>query len=183
MLMARFFDIMPPKPKKATPAKKKNNNTLGFFLVLLIIGIIGFIAFSNLPQTGPQNQGNPVPSANTDNNFNLFGQPTPSVMETITPKTTNIRVRIINASGRPEATDQAKNLLINASMAVEQATEAETSFTQSIIYYRNGSKEQAEIIQKILSNSFLARTEESQTIGQTNDNSDLYDVLLIIGQK
>ena len=105
--MTKFFDIMPPQPKKTAPKKRKNG--LGIILIfILIIGTAVYFGRSFKIETNLK--ANPAPintGAQSVTNFDLFADNTTAQI-----KDTNYKIRILDASGNAEKTNREITALI-----------------------------------------------------------------------
>lgn len=172
--MSRFFDIMPPKPKPAPAAPRRRRNNWGWFLFVAAIIIILILIW---PFIKPENTINPnpvpIPTGQTQNNFDLFNS---SGQSNLTQNQT-LTVRILNTSGKDDAAQKAQKLLTDAGLKIEQIGKGVTPYDQTIIYYKTGQLATGQKVVDILKGAFQTKLQESESLGQT------YDVLIIIGQK
>ncbi|MEI6040193.1 MAG: LytR C-terminal domain-containing protein [Candidatus Berkelbacteria bacterium] len=179
--MAKYMDIIPPQPKKMVVLEKlkTTNRYLWFILIFLIcIMIIVFVKIIFKDKTVSQNNF-ATPEQDIALQTNTPAQTTPEVLQpakATDPLNQIIRVRIINASTKPENVTQIEKILSSNNMTVEQSGIVENKFDQTKIYYKTGQIETGQKVQNLLKDKYQTTLDQSDTL------SDTYDVLIIIGQ-
>lgn len=166
--MPRFFDIIPPQPKRAQPKTQKLMVGLKFYVAVILVMIAAFFLSQFLPTSPVQN------TILEFNSNNRVAQVTPIKTES------TINIRVINASDKPENIDRIQELLSSISSsnyALEQSSLVENRYDQTTIYYKPGQIEAATKLQGIVKTILDPKIEESQTLANT------FDFLIIIGQK
>jgi len=108
--MPRFFDIIPPQPKRARPKFAKLMVGLKFYVLLILIIVVTFFLSKFLPTS-------PIKNTILESRINIdaTNQDLPTSIEN-----TN-SVRIINASDKTENIDKIKELLLANSYTLEQS--------------------------------------------------------------
>lgn len=164
--MPRFFDIIPPQPKRARPKLAKLTVGLNFYILMILIMASSFYLAQFLPTSPVTNT-----FLESDSNLNTISQN----IATNTEKTFSIR--IINASDKIENIDKIKELILVNNYALEQSSVVENRYDQTTIFYKPGQIEVATKLLSIVKNMLDPKLEESQTLAST------FDFLIIIGQK
>jgi hypothetical protein len=172
--MSKYFDIIPPQPKEKpkTKAKKFKNQFVWFLLIILLL--ILFISLPKQTNTNLQNTASPDTTKATEE---LTEKPKINPEQTTNPVQPAVqnRVRIINASSKPENMTLAIKLLAEQGFEIEQSNNVENRFGQTNIYFRKGQEEMAEKAKSALSNDFQIATDLSVAL------SDSYDLLIVVG--
>lgn len=164
--MPRFFDIIPPQPKKTKEKLKKNYKVLwSLILIFLVIFIFGlFIKACLVTQKQiTKSQSSIVVKSNDLNqdNKNTF------------------KVRLLDGSGKPGEIDIIKQILTGSGSVIEQAGSYSNISNKTVVYYKNGRADDAKTIADSLKNNLQLNevtNEESDTLGQT------YDFLIVLGK-
>jgi len=171
--MAKFFDIMPPKPKPALKPSEPRKNGCGWFVFGLMI-LITLAIYINMPQKEGSNINQPAEAQSpAANNFQPFSD---SWSFSLTPEK-DLIVRILNAAGENTSAEKAKKILSDAGYKIEQIGLSSNLYEQTIVYYKKGQLSQGQKIETILKNHFQTKLQESESLGAT------YDLLVIVGQK
>lgn len=164
--MPRFFDIIPPQPKKTKEKLKKNYKVLwSLILIFLVIFIFGLFIKAWLITDQQITKSQPMIAAKN----NISNQ-----------KSINtFKVRLLDGSGKPGEIDVIKQILTGSGSVIEQAGSYSNISNKTVVYYKNGRVSDAKIIADSLKNN-LQLTEvtsvESDTLGQT------YDFLIVLGK-
>lgn len=169
--MTKFFDIMPPQPKAIIPQARKNYLGSFLFIVLVIIGIT-FMAKS-APTSPTKNTVSHPENLASKKSFELFDSQGQSSLT----NSSNLKVRIINASDKPEAINLMTELLTKNNYLPEQTSSVAERYDQTTIYYRPNQIKLAQDLKLILDSLYQIKLEESQSLGST------FSLLVIIGQK
>lgn len=167
--MPRFFDIIPPQPKRARPKHAKLTVELKFYVLLILIMVVTFFLAQFLPTS-------PIKNTILESTSNINADNQNNQIQT----DNTINIRIINASDKIENIDRIRELLSSISSsnyAIEQTSTVENRYDQTIVYYKPGQIEAATKLQTIIKTILDAKIEESQTLANT------FDFLIIIGQK
>lgn len=164
---------MPPvkkliQPVKPIPAKKRQKNNW-FFLLFVFLFLAMAVIFLGQDYTNTKNNN----SNSQNNQFELFNNSGGSSFQ----QTGIYRVRIINASGKPDNLENTQKMLKNP-FILEQGTDAQETKEQTILYYKNETANAAKLLKEELAlSSISVNLEESKDLGGT------YELLLVLGEK
>jgi len=172
--MGNIFDILPPQPKtkkqEEKPRTKKSRGS-AWFLVFVIFMLLVIFWINSYPANINQNSTTkPTPQVDSVD-FNLFDNNL-----NFNEQASQIKIRLINASGNINETKTMKNILAKAGFQIEQTTVTDTTYDQTIIYYKKEDLNKANQVEDALTTSYNVKKEESTTLGNS------YDILLVIGQ-
>lgn len=178
-------------------SSKKSNSNLLYYLVifvLLIIFIYSFNSFSaptkksNSPTSTPSNSE--LPDKNyAANTTQSSGLPQPSSTTSVTDQAnaqvlgeqsidsqkSKLGIKILNGSGKDGQAQEAKALLENSGYAVSEIGTAKNIYKTTVIYYKKGDSEIADLLAKTL-NSYKVKTIEDSQIVEN------FDLLIVIGK-
>ena len=157
--MAKAWDILAPRPKiKHTvhQQKRRQNKNLPFLFFLIILGAI-VIFFFGLEKPSPQ--------LNSSS----------SVINTASPSTSGPKIKILNGTGDNEILTTIKKTLEDADFEITATENALNIYEDSIVYYNEGFKDEAQKIADVLS--------EYEVQIQKFSKKTNYDLLVVIGQK
>ena len=175
--MKRAFDILPPfiPEKIISSPKRKKGNCLPTMLMTGVFIVASFLIVSALqnPKSFETKVPSPTKSNSTNSNFELFNAEGQS---NLTSQPTNT-LRLLNASGKDEALNQAETLLTKANFTIEQKRKADNLYDQTVVYYKKTDAKLAQSVADSLAPAFQAKIEESDNLSPT------YNILVILGQK
>lgn len=170
----KAFDILPPiipTKKSAAPKRKTKSSGIFLFLLLLILAVI----FVGQNITSKSNSSS-KPSVQTQKpaDFELFGN---TDNKADSAPSEQIKVRVLNASGKAIDEEKIKKLFAADDIKIEQIGQATNRYEQTMVYYKKDKQDQGQKIADILKTQYAPQLQESVNL------ADLYDVLVIIGQK
>lgn len=163
----KAFDILPPiiSPKKS-PSPKRKTKSSGIFLFLLLLILAGIFVGQNMTSK-PDSSSKPADQIQKPTDFELFSDTASSKL---------LKVRVLNASDKAIDEEKIKKLFTD-DIQIEQIGQASNRYDQTMVYYKKGQQNQGQKIADLLKAQYAPQLQESTNL------ADLYDVLVIIGQK
>ena len=192
--MGKAFDIMRPRrqPTKQAPREQGSKRSLvrlgGFFefvilatIVVALASFLGKSVKSTLQFTSPVQNGE-LPEVTTDNiqdNTTKNQTPTASA-DAATPTQTstaltkeNARIKILNGTNTQNLASNTRDKLKKAGFNVASIGNAKNKYASSYIYYKEGAKDVAQEVGKIIGGSNL-HLEQSQIAQE-------HDIVIVMG--
>jgi len=177
------MDILPPYPPKkrhryATPEKKRKKLGKKVMIAMLIVVflLIIFFGFGKLQYfTGQTNSETKTQITNnaqsSSDNFELFNDQGQS---NLVGNSTSIK--LLNGTNDSNLVSEAKSLLIKSGFQKISTEQAENPYDKTIINYKKGQANQAQVALEALKPSFEATLQESSSLDKNTD------LLIIIGK-
>ncbi len=187
------FFVDPKKKKHSKLATKhKKPNYLLIILILLVLAFLGIVAYQNLDyiKTNILKLSKSTVSDIKIKEVGLSGYSTSSDRSTAvsqpaaetpaptvaTPDKSSFTIRVSNGNGLAGSALKAATILKNAGFnVVSQGNASSYAYSTTIIYYKSGQEQSAELVKAALS-TYSASTRLSETLTS-------YDILVVVGGK
>ncbi|MBP6930317.1 LytR C-terminal domain-containing protein [Patescibacteria group bacterium] len=179
------------------PRHENKPDTLNYYLLLavcalvLLVVLAGWLIYKQLTGEDSRNQNDSTTTAQEETpneTANIDGDTatkvalneTPAVTPT-TPASTidkaSVKVRVVNGNGRSGEAQLMKEALEEDGFVNITVGNALSRYATTVIYYNSGKLEEAQAVEKIVSNKYQTTLLESPSV--TKDN----DVLVALGNK
>ncbi len=202
--MGRAFDIVKPRRinaakflgERGTPNKsypRKSFKLGGIFEFIILAAIVTVLAsyfgkaVKSTLQTSDVSENGGLPTLSTENiqdNTNKNAENSQTVAQAGNDQTAsavtaitkeNAKIKILNGAGVPSLAAETRDKLTKAGFKITSIGNAKNKYTSTYVYYKNGAKDIAEEIGKLLANR-NPKVQES-TVAQEND------VIVVMGSQ
>jgi len=198
--MAKSLDIIDPKreledeDKTPSPIPRKiefkDQSQGGIFYLVLGILALAVATAAALYILYSDSSSSKSPEDSTASLATVTAEASTTVAGTITPEQTasalptnqfsylNEQIRIVNGNGISGEAAKIKKLLEDKGFSIASTGNASKSYSQSVIYYKNGQEALANALKQEIEGNYTATIEEAQSsiVGQ-------YDAVIALGSK